>query len=674
MTVKGLGDRDIEVAVPLPLFQTFNYRIPSSETAPIDIGTRVWVPFRNRKILSTVVAFSDSHFPNSKEILGVVAGPPISEKLLRLFQWLSGYYASPLGEIIKCAIPVSAATSERELKKQKIASVVLPTQRPVRLTDEQQMILNRLEKDLEAAAFAPYLLYGITGSGKTEIYLKIIATALRNGKEAIVLVPEISLTPQLISRFEDRFPNQIAVLHSKLSKKERYQEWLKIRKKEVSIVVGARSAVFAPFENLGIIVVDEEHDSSFKQEERFRYHARDVALVRGQLERSVVILGSATPSLESYDNCKKQKLKSLTLSKRIDDRPLPAIEIIDLKKHPGRFGEEFIFSNRLLHALTETLNSHSQAILFLNRRGYAPFLLCEVCSFVMKCPNCSISLTVYIKTHKLLCHHCAFSRPVPDRCQQCQEQKMFPVGLGTEKVEEELKRYFPDAKIARLDRSSTQKGGTLLKILSDFGSGKTDILIGTQMVAKGHDFPNVTLVGVILIDISLNIPDFRAPERTFQLLTQVAGRAGRGKKEGSVIVQTYNPSHYSLQFAKDHDYEGFYTREMSFRKELNYPPFSRIVRFRSSDVRAEKAFEKLKRLRAISEKISATQKGLSVLEILGPAPAPLSRIKNKYRFHMLIKSPSHSLIKSFMDNLLKYEKELFQSPTIKIDVDPLSLL
>ncbi len=672
MTTKDLGGRDIEVAVPLPLFQTFNYRVPPSEITAIDIGTRVWVPFRNRKILSTVVAFSDFHFPNSKEILGV-AGPPLSEKLLRLFQWLSGYYATPLGEIIKSAIPVSG-TAETDQKKQKIASVTLPTERPVRLTDEQQMILNRLEKDLEEATFAPYLLYGVTGSGKTEVYLNIIKTALRRHKEAIVLVPEISLTPQLISRFEDRFPNQIAVLHSKLSKKERYQEWLKIRQKEVSIVVGARSAVFAPFENLGVIVVDEEHDSSFKQEERFRYHARDVALVRGQFERSVVILGSATPSLESYDNCKKQKLKLLTLSKRIDDRPLPAIEIIDLKKHPGRFGDEFVFSNRLLHSLTETLNNHSQAILFLNRRGYAPFLLCQVCSFVMKCPNCSISLTVYIKTQKLLCHHCAFSRSVPDRCQQCQEQKIFPVGLGTEKVEEELKRYFPDAKIARLDRSSTQKGGALLKILSDFGNGKIDILIGTQMVAKGHDFPNVTLVGVILADISLNIPDFRAPERTFQLLTQVAGRAGRGKKEGSVIVQTYNPSHYSLQFAKGHDYEGFYMQELAFRKELNYPPFSKIVRFRSSDIRAEKAFEKLKWLRAISEKVSATQKGLSVLEILGPAPAPLSRIKNKYRFHMLIKSPSHSLIKLFMDNLLKYEKELFQSPTIKIDVDPLNLL
>lgn len=670
-----MADQEIEVVVPLPLFQTFNYRVPSSETTPIDIGTQVWVPFKNRKVLGTVVAFSNSPFSKSKEILGIsdVSGR-FSPNLLRLFQWLSSYYATPLGEVIRSASPPANQGDKGTRNYKKISTITLPTFRPIHLTEEQRAALNKLEKDLLKNAFVPYLLHGVTGSGKTEVYLNIVEKAIQKNKEAIVLVPEISLTPQLISRFEDRFPNQIAVLHSRLTSKARHQEWLKIRQRKVSIVVGARSAVFAPFENLGVIIVDEEHDSSFKQEQQFRYNARDVALVRGQLEKCVVILGSATPSLESYFNVEKQKIGLLTLPQRIDNRPFPEIELIDLKKENRSSDDDFIFSAPLLQALTETLNDQAQAILFINRRGFAPFLLCQECGFVIKCQNCSIALTVYQKGGYLLCHHCAYRQPLAVICPQCQGEKIFPIGLGTEKVEERLKHYFPDATIARLDRSSTQRGDALSNILSDFAKQKIDILIGTQMVAKGHDFPNVTLVGVILADISLNVPDFRSPERTFQLLTQVAGRAGRGEKRGRVIVQTFAPSHYSLQFAKHHDYVGFYREELKFRKETHFPPFSKIVLFKTSDTIAEKAIEKINWLKTMARKISDSKKEFSSLEILGPAPAPLSRIKNRYRFQMMIKSPDHSRIKLFISELLKRERDLFRPPAIKIDVDPLNLL
>ena len=511
------------------------------------------------------------------------------------------------------------------------------------------------------------MLHGITGSGKTEIYLRIIQEALAQKKEAIVLVPEISLTPQLLSRFEAYFQGEIAVLHSRLTAAQRREEWLKIKDKKVSIVIGARSALFAPFEHVGVIIVDEEHDPSFKQEEKVRYNAKDMALIRGQMERAVVILGSATPSLESYFNAQHQKLKLLCLPERISNAKLPSVEIIDLQK------TQTIFSDPLLRALEETLHHKNQAILLLNRRGYAPLQLCQDCGYVAKCPHCSVSLTVYVLRQKLICHYCSHMASLCPQCPQCHSDSFNSLGLGTEKVEEELRHLFPQARIARMDRASTQKK-EMLGILSDFSHQKTDILLGTQMVAKGHDFPNVTLVGVILADVSLQVPDFRAPERTFQLLTQVAGRAGRGKKEGRVIIQTFNPSHYSLQYAKNHDTVGFYQKELSVRQELNYPPFSKLIHLKVTHVVEKKGYAKIQDVSKLCRTLLKNTPELSALELLGPAPAPLFKIKDKYRFHLLLKSPSYKLVKIFLAQLLKHDRLLSKQPTLQIDVDPLNLL
>ncbi len=522
------------------------------------------------------------------------------------------------------------------------------------------------------------MLHGVTGSGKTEIYLHSIQEALAQKKEALVLVPEISLTPQLLGRFESYFPGNIAVLHSRLTAAQRREEWLKIKNKKVSIAIGARSALFAPFENVGVIIIDEEHDSSFKQEEKVRYHAKDMALIRGQLEKALVILGSATPSLESYFNVQQQKIKLLCLpdriSSRVEGQPLPQVEIVDLKQSQSPTPRNLIFSDRLLKALEETLLHQNQAILLLNRRGYAPFQLCQECGYVAKCPHCSVSLTVYATSQKLMCHYCSHTILIQDTCPDCRSHSFAPIGLGTEKVEEELHRFFPHARITRMDRSSTQKKEMLGKILSDFAEQKIDILIGTQMVAKGHDFPNVTLVGVILADVSLHVPDFRAPERTFQLLTQVAGRAGRGEKGGEVIIQTFNPTHYSLQFAQTHDTLGFYQKELSIRQELQYPPFSKLVHLKVSHPLEKKAFAKIQELAKIGHSIVKNSPDLTTLELLGPAPSPLFKLKDKYRFHLLIKSPSYKLVKLFLSLLLKHEKFLLKSPAIQIDVDPLNLL
>ncbi|UCD85298.1 MAG: primosomal protein N', partial [Deltaproteobacteria bacterium] len=427
---------------------------------------------------------------------------------------------------------------------------------PHRLTHHQRKALEQINRGLSSRNFSPFLIYGITGSGKTEVYLQAIAGVLSSGGEALVLVPEISLTPQLVSRFRARFGDDVAVLHSSLSEGERYDEWRRIKRGEVRIAIGARSAIFAPFENLRIIVVDEEHDSSYKQEERLKYNARDLAVLRAKLSRGVVVLGSATPSLESYYNAVKEKFTFLKLPDRIGDSTLPAVELVDLKEEWQEKGKSI--SPRLREAIDANLAQRGQAILFLNRRGFAPFVLCRECGYVFDCPNCSVSLIYHFQERELVCHYCNHSLSAPTFCPNCKGVRVELLGLGTERLEEEIKGSFPEARADRMDRDTTARKHAHQMILERFNKGEVDILIGTQMVTKGLDYPNVTLVGVISADLSLNFPDFRASERTFQLLTQVAGRAGRGKATGKVIIQSFNPDHYSIQFACQHDYQGFY--------------------------------------------------------------------------------------------------------------------
>ena len=658
-----------EVAVPLPLLHTFHYEVPLEFQDHIQEGSRVLVPFKNRKFLGTVVGFSTSPYKNLKAILGLPDPAPFfSPQMLEFLRRMALHYAAPLGEVLKMALPNFDVQKSRKTKPYFLESLPAEQKKQISLTPSQKEILEELKQALSKNIFSPFLLHGVTGSGKTEIYLRIIHEVLARKKEALVLVPEISLTPQLLSRFEARFSGKIAVLHSRLTVAQRREEWFKIKNEKVSIALGARSAIFAPFENIGVIIVDEEHDSSFKQEEKVRYNARDMALIRGQLEKAIVILGSATPSLESYFNVQHQKLSLLQLPERVSNARLPSVELVDLKK------TQTIFSDPLLKALEETLLYKNQAILLLNRRGYAPVQLCQECGYAPKCPHCSVSLTVYAKQQKLICHYCSHTILLNAQCPECKSKAFNFLGLGTEKVEEELCRLFPHARIARMDRSSTQKKETLGRFLSDFSSQKIDILIGTQMVAKGHDFPNVTLVGVILADISLYVPDFRAPERTFQLLTQVAGRAGRGDQEGRVIIQTFNPSHYSLQFAKTHDTLGFYKQELAHRQELLYPPFSKLIHFKVSHPLEKKGRAKIQELSSLCQSLLKSIPDLSTLELLGPAPAPLFKLKDKYRFHLLLKSPSYKLIKIFLAQLLKHDRFCSKQPSVQIDVDPLNLL
>ncbi|SNX73535.1 replication restart DNA helicase PriA [Bacillus oleivorans] len=505
-----------------------------------------------------------------------------------------------------------------------------PTE-PLPLTDEQQAAIAPILQAVEENKFETFLLYGVTGSGKTEVYLQTIQEVLKQGKEAIVLVPEISLTPQIVARFKGRFGDQVAVLHSGLSIGEKYDEWRKIHRKEVKVAVGARSAIFAPFDNLGVIIIDEEHESSYKQEENPRYHARDVAKKRGAYHQCPIILGSATPSLESFARAQKGVYTLLQLTKRMNNRDLPSVEIVDMRNEL-RDGNRSMFSKKLVELLQDRLDKHEQTVLFLNKRGYSSFVMCRDCGYVMNCPYCDLSMTYHRATSDMKCHYCGYHSHVPATCPECSSKHIRYFGTGTQKVEEELGRLFPEARVIRMDVDTTGRKGAHEKLLSAFERGEADILLGTQMIAKGLDFPNITLVGVLTADTMLHLPDFRASERTFQLLTQVSGRAGRHDKPGEVIIQTYTPEHYSILLSGKQDFLEFYQREMMTRKQFQYPPFYYLALIHISH-------EDVLKTASIAENISHyLQKHLSSSSIiLGPVASPIARINNRYRYQCLIK-------------------------------------
>ncbi len=504
---------------------------------------------------------------------------------------------------------------------------------PPTLTQEQQKVVRQINDSLEKTLYQTLLLHGVTGSGKTEVYLRVIEAALARKREAIVIVPEIALTPQLVRIFRSRFPEKVSVLHSGLSEGERIDQWRRIRRGETHVAIGARSAIFAPFSRLGVIVVDEEHDTTYKQEEAPRYHARDLAVVRGKQNNATVILGSATPSVESFHHARSGKYQLLTLKHRIDERPLPEVRLIDMKE--VKDGNPL--SPKLSEAVRQGLEQKEQILLFLNRRGFAPFLLCSTCGYVHRCPNCSVSLTYHSKAGHLTCHHCDYTTPLIQCCPECKAETLELKGCGTERIEEEVEKAFQDSVLLRLDRDTTRRKGAAQKILDRFRSRKGDILIGTQMVTKGHHLPGITTVGVLNADASLHHPDFRAGERTFQTLTQVAGRAGRGEKEGTVYLQSYTPEHYSIQAAVEHNYTRFYDQEISFREALNYPPYSRLVNLVLAANSLQKAEQAAARLGDILKKLTLRNKEL---EILGPAQAPLFTLRGKKRFQLLVKGKS----------------------------------
>ena len=541
------------------------------------------------------------------------------------------------------------------------------------LTPKQVKALETIAGETDSLRFSPFVLYGITGSGKTEIYLRAIERAVQMGRGAIVMVPEISLTPQLIGQFLKRFGRRVATIHSGLSSGERYDEWRRIRGGQVDIVVGARSAIFAPLERLGMIIVDEEHETSYKQEEKLRYNARDMAVVRAKLCDAVLILGSATPSLETYHNAMADKFRLLKLDERIKGKPLPTVEIVDMRKEGGR---EAILSRRLRNALAENLAAGRQALLFLNRRGFANFIQCPDCGFVFKCPNCSVSLTYHFRGRKLICHYCNYTIVLPDLCPNCEGYGIRSFGIGTEGVDDEVRKLFPGATVDRMDRDTTREKRSHHRILKKVKSGETQILVGTQMIAKGHDFPNVTLVGVICADLSLNLPDFRASERTFQLLTQVAGRAGRGMDPGKVIIQTFNPDHYSVQMASDQDFGKFYREEVRFREELCYPPFSRLVNLRIEGTSQKKSLRAAEEIGEWGRSLLQERFSGKGIEMLGPSPAPLVKLKGRYRYQMLIKGLRANPLHRFVEGLAHRAKERWRGRgvNLSIDIDPISVM
>ena len=547
--------------------------------------------------------------------------------------------------------------------------------RPDRLTLEQDAAVIELRKALDVGAFQPFLLHGVTGSGKTEVYLRAAEHALAQGKGSLILVPEIALTPQLVGRFRSRFGAEVAVLHSALKDRERLFHWQALRKGEVKIAVGVRSAVFAPVDNLGLIVVDEEHDPSFKQEEKLRYQARDLAVVRGKQAGAVVVLGSATPALETLENVRRGRYRLLELKNRVDDRPMPTIEMVDLRVERPREGmvteEAPILSPPLLNAMEETLERGQQVILFLNRRGHSTILLCEVCGLTLKCSECDVCLTHHRSQNRVVCHYCGLAMPLPERCVEC-TGPMLKLGIGTERVEAEVLERIPTARVARLDRDSATSAERLTEMLAAFARRELDVLVGTQMVAKGHDFPGVTLVCVVMADTSLAIPDFRAAERTFHLLTQVSGRAGRGKDPGRVLVQTYNPEAEPVKRVLAHDFDGFAKQELEWRKALAYPPFARMAAIRLEGEHPEQVASVARFLGGlVSRHMPPASAGV---RLLGPALAPISRIRGKTRWQLLVKGPTHAALAQLLARVEAALADVPNAVKVVIDVDPGAML
>ncbi|HEY6803160.1 MAG TPA: primosomal protein N' [Pyrinomonadaceae bacterium] len=818
-----------EVAVPLHVSRTFIYKLNDTELNA-DVGVRISVPLGNSQVIGFVVALHDTLPPDLssteiKEAGRVVDAVPIcTPEILELTRWVSEYYASPWGEVIKAALPPGISPSIHEfvaltekglseaqkesrdenlanrilnqlaeagsarrdsllhlgsesqlartlramdqsglvertrvesgsfvktklvrfvqltdssragfltppagedacgtklteiqqriveslketgslplpqlLKNLNVSSSIINTltkkgvlkitseavrrdpfygpavraPRQYNLTAAQQTALTEIELKIRAGAYAPFLLHGVTGSGKTEVYIRAMRTALDQGKSSLMLVPEIALTPVFSRRLREHFGDEVAIFHSSLGKGERFDEWDRVRNGKARIIIGTRSAVFAPIRNLGLIVIDEEHESSYRQQDSPYYNGRDTAIVRAQKESAVVVLGSATPSLETFQNARNGKYTYLSLPERIGARPMAQASIVDMRDVFALQGKPQVFSDELLTGIRETYERGEQSIILLNRRGYSAYVLCRSCGESVLCPNCDVTLTYHRSERVVICHYCNHRQAVPSVCPSCGKKYIYFVGEGTEQLEEILQQRFPTLKIARIDRDTTANRRRLEKTLQDFSEGDIHALVGTQMLAKGHDFPNVTLVGVVSVDAGLALPDFRAAERTFQLITQVAGRAGRGDRPGKVLIQTYHPDHYALRHACAQDYEAFYNEEIRYRQNHSYPPFialgSLLIHGPDLNKVRNDALEIRKQLDAVNQDRS--------VRILGPAPAPLARLKGEHRFQLLIKSRSRKRLREVADAALKSVAERgVNLRSINLEIDPVSMM
>ena len=562
-------------------------------------------------------------------------------------------------------------SSRKPVYRDPFGETISPDIAPV-LTPEQEKVISETGSFL-GKGFAPFLLTGVTGSGKTEVYMQLASFAVKQGFGVLVLVPEIALISQMERRFRARFGECVAILHSGLSTGEKFDQWIRIADKKTPVVIGARSAIFAPLCNTGIIIVDEEHDSSYKQEGGLKYNARDLAVVRAKLENCIVLLGSATPSIQSYHNVLLKKFSEVTLTRRVEDRALPEITVVDLKKNRDSRGIRRYFSEELIYRMKETLSRKEQVLLFLNRRGFSGFPVCGTCGEAVRCKNCDISLTLHKSANAYKCHYCGFTKAAGSDCSKCGSSDIKNLGLGTEKVEAAVKSLFPEARVERMDSDTTVRKGSTVKILKGLSEKSIDVLVGTQMVAKGHDYPDITLVGIICADLSLAFPDFRSGERTFQILAQVAGRAGRGTAKGRVILQTYNPEHFTILSARDQDFKSFYEKEIRCRKELNYPPFSRMIMIRLSGRDKKRTRECAKSIGECCNALRAGNKSFQKsVDVLGPIEASVTRIAGRFRWQILLKGddskPLHRFVRKIMFE--NAQKICGRDVGMIVDVDP----
>ena len=699
--IKALGRRAPVQAEILRILQTFGSLSPNKITARLRGG--------NSRLKRALSLLQEKGLVEIKSDLSVKTRPKTENKVslakpvpeIELAIESLTKQATKQSEILRFLINVNTSipaneireraqtslSTLRQLEKKKLVKIdsvevlrnplsletVSPT-RPVTLNTNQLTALKAIGETIENCQHAVFLLHGVTGSGKTEVYIQAISRAIKRGKGAIVLVPEIALTPQIVSRFVGRFGSRVAILHSNLSDGERFDQWHRIRRGKADIVVGPRSAVFAPVTNLGIIVVDEEHETSYKQEDTTpRYHARDVAAKRSELANCPLVLGSATPSLESFYRAQRGDFNLLRLPSRVKNIRMPPVKIVDMCNELKQ-NNRTIFSTALRNSIKDRLAKNEQVILFLNRRGYSSYVFCRACGFVERCDNCSISLTFHFDTKLMMCHHCGDARPTSDLCPQCGSPYMRYFGLGTEQVEQDTIKAFPRACVKRMDADSTTRKDAHQKILDAFKSRQIDILVGTQMIAKGLDFPNVTLVGVISADTALNLPDFRAGERSFNLLTQVAGRSGRGKAGGEVIIQTYVPKHYSVQASKTHDYPSFYQQEIAYREELSYPPLTHAAKLL---LRGEVETEVINLAKSFLERLKTIQtQRFPDVEIRGPVAAPLSKIMGKYRWHFFLRNANVEKLREFLQKAVRSTDapRVPKNIDLVVDIDPVTVL
>jgi primosomal protein N' (replication factor Y) (superfamily II helicase) len=664
----------VSVWLPVPKRQSFTYKIPEDWQSPPRPGQLVWVPFGRRKLAGMVDSLDaqiPSHVKELRPLLDIFPEEfTIGPTLFKLLRWAVEHYLAPPGEVLRSFFPntiFKGKMDKGEGARHRDHVQFFSDVESHHLSENQNKAVKLMTTHL--GTFHPTLLQGVTGSGKTEVYLRLCEQVLSRGEGVLVMVPEIALTPQTVGRFVSRFGERVASYHSAMTEVQRHHTWWAVKEGRKKIVIGTRSAVCLPVQKLGMIVVDEEHDSSYKQEERFRYQGRDLAVVRAKLEEVPIILGSATPSMESLENVHRKKYHFLGLPDRATIGTLPKIRLIDLKMHPPH--PETFLSEPLSECLKKCIERGEQALLFLNRRGFAPFILCQDCGEVAKCPNCEISLTYHRRPLALKCHYCDFYIPPWEKCLKCAGLNLEAIGMGTEKIEEQLQRQFPKMRLRRLDRDVAQSRNKTEEILSQFGKGEIDVLIGTQLVTKGHDFKRLTLVGILLADVTLNLPDFRAAEKMFQVITQVAGRAGRHELPGEVYLQTFRPEHYAITSALSQDPEKFFVHERGFREELGYPPFSRLVLLRLTGTQTSKVETAC---HSLAEDLRILFRQFSEVEILGPAKATLEKLRGKYRWQVILRTPKYEKMRRVLgEKLPQLEAALPSGVQLIIDVDPVGV-